>query len=461
MRAHRGFALTLWLLACAGCASDDDAGDGSPKSDAAAECVHSPYNGLEPACSFAPGPGNGQTEPAADALPKATGVCPDFADGAGCIAENGALTCTFKPAGQAERQVRVWMPPGDRSGPGPLIFYYYGLLGWPDNAVTPFSGFTTEALDLLRQAGGMLVAPQARADRLPPKLSRLPWIGALGLEDDQGDFELVDEVVACAMEKIGIDVGRIHVTGLSAGGWMTAQVAVQRSNYIASAALFSGGLEALPDTPDPDNKYAVAMFHGGPGDNVGAHFENEAQSGVNLWRTHGHFAVSCNHGGGHSVPGTAALAGMRFMLDHRYGTLDSPYCESAPPEVQFCSLTSAATGGVQPATGRSDDEVATCVGGATSAGLIGGRLTEDMLACACQRCSTELEACLADPSCLAGLHCAVEKGCLGISCHQDALCAPIIDAAGGPGGESPQRAVAFSDCIGAAACDECGVPDTR
>ena len=307
------FALTFFLAACSG----EDAQTEPPP----AACVHSPYNGLEPACDFAPGPGSGRSEPAADKLPKPTGSCPAFTDGSGCRAEaGGALTCMFQPAGEPEREVRVWMPPGERVQPGPLVFYFYGLLGWPDNAAMPFAGFPQDVLQKLFDAGGILVAPQARADRNPPKLSRLPWIDALGFEDDMGDFLLIDEVVACAIEQVGIDVRHIHSTGLSAGAWMTAQVAVHRSNYIASVALFSGGIEGIQGTQDPSNKYPVIMFHGGTTDYVGAHFQNEAQSGVNLWRTLGHFAVSCNHEGGHSVPAQAALVGMQFLLDHPYGT---------------------------------------------------------------------------------------------------------------------------------------------
>jgi len=306
--------------------------------------------------------------------------------------------------------------------------------------------------------GGVLVAPKARADREPPKLSRLPWIGALGLEDDPGDFLLADEIVACAIQKLGIDVRRIHVSGLSAGGWMTAQVAVRRSNYVASAALFSGGLENFDMTPDPSNKYPVVMFHGGPNDYVGAHFENEAQSGVNLWRTLGHFAVSCNHGQGHTVPGQAALAGMQFLLDHPYGTVKSPYCQAAPPELDFCALTTPASGGVIPATDRPDSEVRACRDSAKAAGISGPSFSDDMLSCACERCGPALDACMNDADCLLGLQCGAQQGCLGVSCYQDALCASVIDAAGGVVGPSPQLAVAFSDCVSAAACDHCGVP---
>jgi hypothetical protein len=284
-------------------------------------------------------------------------------------------------------------------------------------------------------------------------LSRLPWIGALGFEEDEGDFLLVDEIVACAIEQVGIDARRIHITGLSAGAWMTAQVGVRRSNYIASVALFSGGIEqAIPQ--DPENKYPVAMFHGGPSDFVGARFQNEAQSGVHFWRSAGHFAMSCDHQGGHTVPGQAALAGMQFLLDHPYGTVRSPYCDAAPPETSFCALTMPAVPGVIPSEVPTDNVVQSCIDAASADGLRSATFDDEMLTCACGRCASQLDACRADPACADILRCGAEFGCLGISCYQNHLCAPVIDAAGGAVGASAQLAVDFSDCTGAALCGQ-------
>jgi hypothetical protein len=156
-RAILGLSVML-----AACASDD--GEGSAEIDNSLEdggangqtdagaagqmCLPSPYNGLEPACDFEPGPGNGATEPSA--LPTPAGTCPGFAPDTGCREEaGGALTCTFQPAGEPAREAKIWMSPDARTRPGPLVIYYYGLLGFPDNAVTPFAGFTAEAQALL------------------------------------------------------------------------------------------------------------------------------------------------------------------------------------------------------------------------------------------------------------------------------------------------------------------------
>jgi predicted esterase len=350
------------------------------------------------------------------------------------------------------------MPPNGNVGSGPLVFYYYGLLGFPANAVTPLVGFPPDAMQRLYDAGGILVAPSARADRNPVKLSRLPWIGALGFEDDMGDFLLVDEIVACAIEKVGIDIRRIHVSGLSAGAWMTSQVAVHRSNYVASVTLFSGGVEDLHGLQDPTNKFPLAMFNGGTSDFVGAHFENEAQSAVNVWRHEGHFAVNCNHNNGHNVPVEAGLAGMQFLLDHPYGTVRSPYCDAAPPETSFCALTTPATLGVVPDAPAPASDVSACSERVGEAGLSGGAFTDELVSCGCSRCGGALAACLDDAGCADIMRCAVDHACFGISCYQDPLCAPVIDTYGGAVGASSQLAVAFSDCVGAAACDPCSMP---
>lgn len=439
----------MLLLSVGACGGEDTAAEA---------CVHSPYNGLEPACSFEAGPGNNLLAPADNKLPTPTGECPGFVAGEGCVEANGGLTCTFNPAGQSARTARVWMPPGGNGASGPLVLYFYGLLGFPDNAVSAFSGFPPAARDRLFAEGGLLVAPQHREDRNPVSFSRLPWIGALGLDTDSRDFELVDEIVACAIEKLSIDVRRIHSTGLSAGGWMTGQVMVQRSNYIASAALFSGGLEDIGNLQDATNKFPVAMFHGGTSDYVGAHFQNEAQSGVNLLRSLDHFAVNCNHGGGHSVPANAAIAGMQFMLDHPYGTLRSSYCDTAPTEASFCALTTEATLGVIPESNRAEADVTACTDRALQMGIMGERFTDELTTCACERCGTAFAACLDNPDCAEALKCGAEKGCLGVSCSQEFLCSPVIESSGSITGAGPQLAVAFADCVSAAACDHCGVP---
>ena len=418
------YATIVFSLVLAGCGGNDQSAAGAaPVNAGKTLCEAWPHDGLEPACDFDPGPDPGRTEPPASALPKPTGTCPGFVDGDGCRAGTGALVCLFQPEGEPAREVTVWMSP-DGNHTGPLVFYYFGLLGFPSNAVTPLAGFPADAMQRLFDAGGVLVAPTARPDRNPVKFSRLPWIDALGFEDDMGDFVFADEIVGCAIEKLGIDARRIHVSGLSAGGWMTSQVAVHRSAYIASASLFSGGLESLEELQDPTNKFPVAMFHGGPSDVVGAHFENEAQTAVNVWRHEGHFAMNCGHGGGHSVPVAAGLAGMQFLLDHPYGTTRSPYCDAAPPEMSLCALTTPATGGVAPADGAPEAEVTACTGRVGDAGLTDTIFTEELVSCSCSRCGAALSACLDDPGCTDVMRCASDNGCFGISCYQDHLCAP-------------------------------------
>ena len=56
-----------------------------------------------------------------------------------------------------------------------------------------------------------------------------------------GDFDLADQLVACAVRNHNIDPRRIFATGCSAGGLFSAAMAARRSNYIAAAAPNSGG----------------------------------------------------------------------------------------------------------------------------------------------------------------------------------------------------------------------------
>lgn len=79
----------------------------------------------------------------------------------------------------------------------------------------------------------------------------------------------------------------------------------------------------------------------------------------------------------------------------------------------------------------------------------------DCSVCACTNCFFELQACQADAGCVAIRECAQETGCIGIACYTDGHCTKVIDANGGPLGDSASLARDVSDCVEDAACP-CG-----
>jgi predicted esterase len=148
-------------------------------------------------------------------------------------------------------------------------------------------------------------------------------------------------VLACAIEKVGVDTRRIHTLGMSAGGLHTAQMSLRRSNYIASAVPYSGGIiYGNPPNADPSNKFAAMIFHGGETDVVaGADFEQASNNYKDILTQNGNFAFICNHGEGHTIPQDALPSVWQFLQDHPYGTDPSPYAGGLPQGFPaYCAL---------------------------------------------------------------------------------------------------------------------------
>jgi predicted esterase len=261
--------------------------------------------------------GGDETEPMPiDFLPEPTGVCPEFADG----------TVTFSPAGIPPRDVLIFMADLQQAQAedGPLVFYWHGMGSRPQ-AVS--FGLGSGTIEEIRQKGGIVAAPYHDA-----AAGTLPWYLATGASNKEDDLILADEILACAMEKVGIDPRRIHALGMSAGGLQTTQMSYRRSGYLASVVTYSGGLMGSVQVQDEDNKFAAMIFHGGESDIVIVHFDELSDAYHGDLTDTGHFAIMCNHGAGHSIPTDARNSVWQFFLDHPYGTDPSPYEAGLPTD---------------------------------------------------------------------------------------------------------------------------------
>jgi hypothetical protein len=249
-------------------------------------------------------------------LPVPAGPCPEFVDG----------TLPFYPAGQNPREATVWLAPDAFTREGPLVFYWYGTNGDDDEARWALS---TTTIAEIHAEGGIVVVPHH--DRSAGLTYSWHFAEITGSEDD---IELGDEVVACAIEKVGIDVRRIHSLGLSAGAMHTSQMAFRRSNYMASVVSYSGGFtnywSDMPN-PDPNNKFAALITHGGPFDTGGALNFMECSTVMhNKMVAEGHFSIICDSGEGHGIPRDVKSVAWSFLRDHPYGTVPSPYAAGLP-----------------------------------------------------------------------------------------------------------------------------------
>lgn len=262
-------------------------------------------------------------------LVPATGPCPEFRDG----------YVMFSPDGKP-RRVLLYTTSRPHMN-GPLLFSWHSTLPNPEDTV---SWVGRSVIDEIKAQGGVVVAPTT-ADRS----ARRPWDNTpLGPANSDADQRLMDEVVACAREKVGIDVRRIHSTGMSAGGQKTAQVSLRRSGYLASVVVYSGGIPegSNPPDQDPSNPLAAMILYGGRSDISPVDGENYTAASTryrDLMVSKGRFAFLCNHGGGHTVPNDSQASAWRFMQDHPFGTKPSPYAAALPSGfVRYCSLEGSA-----------------------------------------------------------------------------------------------------------------------
>ena len=265
--------------------------------------------------------------PAPQYLPKATGPCPEITEG----------VLTFSPDGRP-RKVQVWVGSAAKTLDGPLVLYWHGLGSSPMEAYSGL-GFTT--IQEIKNMGGIVAAPTPEPGAAP-----YPWYyttTTAGKPDY--DIRLADEILACAIAKVGVDTRRIHTLGFSAGANQTMQLGYRRSGYIASAVTYSGAKTGNAPVQDPGNLFPAAIFHGGPTDTYtsGSYvvkFQDTSLTFASELKAAGHFAFVCNHGLGHHLPPAAgASSAWRFLKDHPFGTSPSPYVSGLPAGFpSYCQL---------------------------------------------------------------------------------------------------------------------------
>ncbi len=219
-----------------------------------------------------------------------------------------------------------------------LIAFANPINETPEDALDILGASVIESIEA---AGGAVAAPYS-----DPYAPIFPWWYTTGGEDKDGDLLLMDEVVACAIEQLDIDLRRIYSVGFAEGAMNTTQVAVRRSGYIASIAVYSAGYTGAPQEQLGVNAYPVMILHGGETDVYGSDFyqssieyygwlqdENDSTFEVP------HFAFMCDHNLGHAVATDAQDSVWQFLQDHPYGTAPSPYADALPASFpSYCSL---------------------------------------------------------------------------------------------------------------------------
>ncbi len=249
-------------------------------------------------------------------LPKLPKTCPNLI--------TGDVSFTPEALGK-ERKVRIWQN-SDHSKLGPLVFFFHGMGGSPDDAKIVLG---EQAFQEIIDAGGMVVAPHS--DGLA-----FAWYLVLGTEQD--DLFVADDVVSCAVQNNGIDPERIYATGFSAGALHVSQMAFLRSDYLASAVIYSGGFltfKSEPKNSKLDHKFPLLMYYGGANDFAFVNFRDTTMKLVANLKSNRHPYVVCNHNKGHKLPNADGIAySMEFLSGQIYGedaVIPAPmdYCEES------------------------------------------------------------------------------------------------------------------------------------
>lgn len=257
------------------------------------------------------------TELVGPVIPKPTGLCPRFVNG----------RATFAPQGIAPRKVQLYT--GKRGG-GPLVLYWHGMGGRPEEAV---SGLSRRVIKQITDRGGVVAAPFH-----DPASAPYPWYLVSTKRED--DLVLTDEIVACAVQNKHVDPEHIHAMGMSAGGLQASQLAPRRSNYIASIVAYSGGLVSDQLTPPfqaAANKFPALLFYGGSADEYIVSFERTTRDYAQLLRKQGHTPIVCNHKRGHTIPRGGGVAAYRFFKEHPFGLVNAEEGVSDRPS-DYCTL---------------------------------------------------------------------------------------------------------------------------
>jgi predicted esterase len=253
--------------------------------------------GQEPAAD------SGSLDPTAPRIPRALDRCPEL--------QTGDVQLLGTP-------VRLWLGEQHKPG-GPLVIYWYGTGSSPAE-VTSEVGPKLEAL--LSQ--GAVVATLVATTGNGTDTGTGTWY--------TGDLKVVDQLVACAVEQLGIDARRIYTTGCSYGAVQAGVLAYLRSSYVAAAALNSGGSVKEFELQDAAHVPAVITAHGPQGqDLIIVDFHDASLALDRDVAARGGFAVDCAHELNHcGAPPELKDAQWQFLQDHPFGVSPEPYANGLP-----------------------------------------------------------------------------------------------------------------------------------
>ena len=232
-------------------------------------------------------------------------------------------TGTTTVMGQA---VSLWVG-APSAGPGPVLFYWHGTGGSASEAAVFMA---PQIKDVISQGG--IAASFDTSLQTGMNTGNGVWY--------TGDFEMADEILACAVQQLNIDTRRIYTAGCSAGGLQVGAMLYERSSYIAAAMPNSGGT-LFPGVFGFDSPHVPSLVttHGASGTDVyvidfsqtSAVEDRDVASHAGSSLPPGGYVIDCNHGGTHcAAPPDDIAAQWQFCQDHPFGVSPDPYAGGLP-----------------------------------------------------------------------------------------------------------------------------------
>jgi hypothetical protein len=126
------------------------------------------------------------------------------------------------------QQVQLWVGQKQAGKKGPILFYWHGTGSNSREAERALGNGNSEIL-----AQGGVIASFTTTTRMGQNTGNNVWY--------TGDFEMADQILACAIEQQDVDPRRIYTGGCSAGGLQASAMSYGRSSYNAAAIPNSGG----------------------------------------------------------------------------------------------------------------------------------------------------------------------------------------------------------------------------
>jgi hypothetical protein len=274
----------------------------APMSAAAGSAPESPP--MTSAAAGAAAPSGERSRPDPSQLPTVKGECPAFRDGMISVAGTS---------------LQLWAG----TKPGPVYFYWHATTQHWDEVERALPNATK---DVATQGG--FVASFEETNMQGINTGNYVWY--------TGDFDAMDQLLACGIEKGIVDTTRIYTAGYSAGGIQACAMVTTHASYLAAAICYSGSAAVVGGTPkDPTRLPPVLVPHGAPGSDV--LILDMAQQSVAWERDYtkaGGFAIDCMDGGDHLSSAFTRMGldghAMEFLHAHPYGVAPEPYAAALP-----------------------------------------------------------------------------------------------------------------------------------